>query len=125
MRIDLLELFDFEGVVEQAFKNCNLFERSPQTVTSQVSTGESKSLYLTRPRTVAFSKEGAGRHLLELFDFERVVEQALARLLLRYIYIYTHICLYIYKYISIYLSIYLSIYIYIYIYIYTYIHSYI
>ena len=34
-----------------------LFERSPQTVTSKVSTGASKSLYQARPRTVAFSKK--------------------------------------------------------------------
>ena len=32
---------------------------SPQTVTSKVSTGASKSLYQSRPRTVAFSKRGS------------------------------------------------------------------
>ena len=37
------------------------FERSPQTVTSKVSTGASKSLYQARPRTVAFLKAEKGR----------------------------------------------------------------
>ena len=37
-------------------------ERSPQTVTSKVSTGVSKSLYQARPRTAAFSRESAWHH---------------------------------------------------------------
>ena len=34
-------------------------QRSPQTVTSKVSTGVSKSLYQARPRTVALSKNNS------------------------------------------------------------------
>ena len=35
-------------------------ERSPQTVSSKVSTGASTSLYQARPHTVAFSLKGDG-----------------------------------------------------------------
>ena len=47
-----------EGTVQQKDPFDSRRERSPQTVTSKVSTGASKSLYQARPRAVAFPQKG-------------------------------------------------------------------